>query len=75
MDLRIRLTARDIRQRHHNLTVKPARTQQRRVQNIRTVGRSNQDHAFVGFKPIHFNQQLVKRLLALVVPATKPCAR
>jgi hypothetical protein len=65
------LTARDVGIRHHDLPVKTARTQQRRVQNVRTVGRRNQDDAFIGFKAVHLHQQLVERLLALVIAAAK----
>jgi len=57
----------DIGDRHHHLTVKPARPQQRGVEHVRAVGRSDDDDAFVGFKPVHFDQQLVKRLFAFVI--------
>src|SRR6056297_338642 len=61
------LTADDIRQTNHDLTVETARTQQRRVKNVRTVGRGDNDNAFVAFKTVHLNQQLVQGLLTLVV--------
>src|SRR5581483_8865513 len=34
-------------------------------------GRSNQDHAFVRFKAVHLNQQLVQGLLALIMPTAQ----
>jgi len=57
----------DIGDRHHHLTVKPARAQQRRVEHVGAVGRGDDDDAFVGFKPVHLDQQLVERLFAFVV--------
>ncbi|MNQ60834.1 hypothetical protein D3C85_751330 [compost metagenome] len=60
----------DVRQTNYNLTVETARTQQRRVQNIGTVGRGNHDDAVIHLKAVHLNQQLVERLLALVVTTT-----
>ena len=62
-------TAANIRQRHDNLAVKAARAQQRRVEHVRTVGRSHHDHAFIALETVHFDEQLVQCLLALVVPA------
>ena len=54
--------------------VKTAGAQQCRVENIRPVGCSNQDYAFVGFKPVHLDKQLVECLLALVMSAAEACA-
>src|SRR5262249_10453930 len=51
--------------------VKTPGTKQRRVQHIGPVGRGDQDHAVVRFKTVHFDQQLVECLFALVVPAAK----
>jgi len=60
-----------IRQRHHHLAVKAPRSQKRRVQHVGTVGRRNQNHAFVGLEAVHFHQQLVERLLPLVMSAAQ----
>jgi hypothetical protein len=60
--------------RHHDLAVETAGTQQRRVQHVRTVGGGDQDHPLIGFKAVHLDQQLVQRLLALVIAAAKACA-
>ena len=68
------LTATDVWQGHVDLAVKTAWTQQSRIQNVRTVGRSNHDHTQVGFKTIHLDQHLVEGLFALVVAATQACA-
>jgi hypothetical protein len=68
------LAALDVRVRHHDLAVETARTQQRRVQHVRTVGGRNQDDALIGFEAVHLHQQLVERLFALVIAAAKACA-
>ena len=63
-----------IRIRHNNLAVKPTRTQQCGIKHVRTVRRRDQNDAFIGFKPIHLDQQLVERLFALIIAAAKACA-
>src|SRR6266436_6029978 len=52
---------------HNHAPVKTPGAKQRRIQNVGTVRRRDQDHAFVRFKSIHFHQQRVQRLFALVV--------
>ena len=68
------LPALDVRQPHIDLPVEPSRTQQRRVQNIHTVGGSQHHHALVGAEAVHLHQQLVQGLLPLVVSATQTAA-
>ena len=65
------LTPQHIRVRYDNLTVKTARTQQGRIKHIRTVGGSDQDDTFIGFKPVHLDQHLVERLFTFVITAAK----
>src|SRR5579859_953760 len=55
----------------HHLPVKAARAQQRRVQHVWAVGGGDDDHVGVGVKAIHLDQNLVERLLALVVRAAQ----
>ena len=62
-----RLPALQIRQLHRNPPVKPARTQQRGVQGFRTVGRRQDHHTLFSVEPVHFSQQLVQRLLPLII--------
>ena len=57
----------DVRQTDDDLAVETAWTQQRRIQNVRTVRCSDDDHAFTTFEAIHLHQQLVQRLLTLIV--------
>ena len=54
-----------------NLPVKPAGAQQCLVQNVCPVGGGHHDHALVGTEAVHFHQQLVQGLLALVVAAAQ----
>ena len=54
-----------------HLAVKTAGTQQRRIQNVRTVGGGDQDDRLALLKTVHLDQQLVERLLALVVAAAQ----
>ena len=61
------LAALDVGDRHHHLAVEAARAQQRRIEHVGPVGRGDDDDAFVGLEPVHLDQQLVQRLLALVV--------
>ena len=61
----------DIRIRHHHLAVEAAGAQQRRIEHVGTVGRRDQDHAFIGFEAVHLDQQLVQGLLALVIAAAE----
>src|SRR5699024_4870257 len=51
----------------HDLTVKPARTQQGRVQDIPAVGGGDDDDAFVVAETVHLHQQLVQGLLPFIV--------
>ncbi len=57
-----------------HMAVKPARTQQRRIQDFRPVGRGHKDDARLRIKSVHFDQQLVQGLLAFVVSADRPDA-
>ena len=57
----------DVGARHHDLAVEAARAQQRGVEHIRAVGGGDDDDAFVGLEAVHLDQQLVERLLALVI--------
>src|SRR5579872_2173179 len=61
----------NVRTGNHYAAIKAAGAQQRRIKNVRTVGRSDQDHAVVGFKAVHFDEKLIQRLLALIVSAAE----
>ena len=68
------LTALDIGTRDDDLTIETAGTQQGRIEHIGAVGRRNDDDAFIGLETIHLHQQLVQRLLALVIAVADACA-
>ena len=65
------LAADDVRVRHHHLAVEAAGTQQRGIEHVGTVGRRDQDHAFIGLEAVHLDQQLVEGLFALVIAAAE----
>ena len=54
---------------HGDATVEPSRTKQRRVEDLGAVGRGEDDHGLGGLEAVEFGQDLVERLLALVVGA------
>ena len=56
---------------HHDMAVETARTQQRGIEHVGTVGGGDQDDAFIGLEAVHLDQQLVQRLLALVIAAAE----
>ena len=51
--------------------IEAARAQQRGIENVGTVGGGDEDDAFVRLEAIHLDEQLVQRLLALVVSAAE----
>ena len=74
------LPAPHIRRAHRYLSVKPAGTQDRRIQYIHTVSSRQHNNSFINAKSIHFHQQLVQRLLPFVMSASHtgtspPCHR
>ena len=74
VDVEDLLATTDVGQRHHHLAVKAARTQQRGIQHVRTVGGRDEDDALAGLEAVHLDQQLVQRLLALVVATAQASA-
>ena len=74
VNLEDRLSAVDVGIADDDLTVKSARTEQCGVEDVGTVGRRDQDDAFVDAEAVHFDEQLVERLLTLVVAAAETCA-
>ncbi len=67
MYLQDALASADIRAIHHHPAVETAGAEQSGVQHVRSVGRGHQNHALVRFEPVHFHQQLIQGLLALVM--------
>ncbi len=52
-----------------HLAVEASRAQQCRVEDLRAIGRGEQDQPFTRIEAVHFDQQLVQGLLFLVVAA------
>src|SRR5579875_2801359 len=57
-----------------DLPIEATGTQKRRVEDVGTVRRRDQDHAGVRVEAVHFDQQLVEGLLPLVMAAAQTCA-
>ena len=65
------LAALYVRTIDRDLAVKATGAQQCRVQNIGAIGRGDQDDRLAFLETVHLDQQLVERLLALVVTAAQ----
>src|SRR5260221_13346604 len=52
--------------------IEAARSQQRGIEHVRTVGRRDEAHALVRLETVHFDKELIERLLPFIVPAPKP---
>jgi hypothetical protein len=65
------LATRSVRWLHRDTAVEAAGTQQRLVEHLGAVGRSDDDHAGRRVEAVHLGQDLVQRLLALVVAAAE----
>ena len=71
VDPQDRFAARYIGTSDNHAAVETAGAQQRGVEHVGAVGRRHQDHAFVRFEAVHFHQQLIQGLLALIVSAAE----
>ncbi len=71
MDLEDLLAALHVGQAHHHLAVETARPQQRRIKHVGAIGGRNHDHTFAALETVHFHQQRIQGLLALVMPAAQ----
>ena len=71
MDAQDRFAALHVGTAHHHAAVETAGPEQRRIEHVGAVGGGHQDHAFVRFEAVHLHQQLIQRLLALVVSAAE----
>ncbi len=69
MDFQDRKAAIVAGQIHRHLAIEASRTQQCRIQNIWAVGGGDDDHPRVALEAVHFGEQLVQGLFALIVPA------
>ena len=67
MNAQNRLATLQVRAVNDHLTVEATGAQQRRIQDVGTVGCGNQNDVVLDVETIHFDQQLVQRLLPLVM--------
>ena len=67
MNIENLLTSLDVSQRNRHLSVETAGAKQGRIENIGTVGCSDDDHPFLGIETIHLNKEGIQGLLALVM--------
>ena len=67
--LQDRLASLDVRLVDEHLPIEPARPHQRGVEHLRPVRRGHDDDALPRVEAVHLREQLVQRLLALLVPA------
>ena len=56
---------------HDDAAVEAAGPQQRRIEHVGAVRRGDEDDALVALEAVHLDEQLVQRLLALVVAAAE----
>src|SRR5918996_75088 len=67
-----RLPSGTIRRLDCNPAIEPPRPQECLVEHVGPVGRPDDDHVGHRVEPVHLGQDLVERLLSLVVAATEP---
>jgi len=58
-----------IGQAHRDVPIETTRSQQSRIEYVRSVGRGHDDYLMPLFKAVHLDQQLVERLFALMAHA------
>src|SRR5215471_11579307 len=61
----------DVGKVHRDLSIKTAGTKQSRIQDVGTVGCGDNDYPFLRVKPVHFNEQSIQRLFALIMAAAE----
>ena len=60
--------------RYNDSSIKPTGPQQRRIEDVRPVGGGDENDVVLHLEAVHLDQELVERLLALVVTATESSA-
>ena len=61
-------------QRNNDLAIETTWTEQCSIKNVWAVRCSHDNDAFCCFEAIHFGEQLIERLLTLIVSAAKSCS-
>src|SRR5438046_5297567 len=65
-DLRAALPVRTV---DEHLAIEAPRAQKRRIEDLRAIGCGEQDESLARIEAIHLDQELIQRLLLLIVPA------
>ena len=71
MNFQDSLTSPDVRPIDHDPSIEAPRSQERRIEDVGPVGRRHQNDAFVADEAVHLHEQLIERLLALIMAATQ----
>src|SRR5947209_11503778 len=71
MDAQNSLAAFEVGQIDDDAAVEAAGAEQRRIEDVGTVRSGDEDDAVVRFEAVHLHEELVQRLLALVVSAAE----
>src|SRR5205807_5799536 len=71
MDAQDSLAAFEVGEIDDDAPIEAAGTEQRGIENVGTVRSGDEDDAVVRFEAVHFDEELVQRLLALVVSAAE----
>src|SRR4051812_43327522 len=71
VDLEDAFAALEVRRIHDDLPVETTRTQQRRIEDVRAVRGGDENYAVIGLEAVHLDEQLVERLLTLIVAAAE----
>ena len=74
VNLEDRLSALQVGRIDDDLAVKPSRPQERGIQDVRTIGRGQEDNSRGRVKAVHLDKQLVQRLLPFIMTSAKPGA-
>ena len=71
MNLQNLLAVVNVRLVKHDAPVKTSGPEKRRIQNIGTVGRGHHYNVRVAVKSVHFNENLIQGLFALIMAAAE----
>src|SRR5262245_36196138 len=71
MDLQNALSTFQVRSIHDDLSIESPGSQQRRIENVRPIGGRDENDSVIRLEAIHLDQQLIERLLTLVVSAAE----
>ncbi len=69
MDFENGFTAENVGAADDHAAVEAAGAEEGRIEDVRAVGGGDENHAFIRFEAVHFNQQLVECLFALIMTA------